>query len=131
MQLRYAMLFVSDLQRSRAFYRDLVGLPVRDETVNSVEFDLGGATFALHLAHVETGTHHHPPMLAGSCRLGFVVDDLMAVHERLLGAGVPCLTPPQAQHDLCVALYEDPDGANFTVAEPLSRPLAGGPAITP
>lgn len=126
MQLRYAILFVSDLQRSLEFYRDLVGLPIRDETVNSVEFDLGGATFAVHLAHVDGPSHHHPPMLAGSCRLGFVVDDLMAVHQRLMEAGVPCLTPPQAQDDLCVALYEDPDGANFTVAEPLRRSAPQG-----
>jgi len=120
-RFRYAILFVSDLQRSLEFYRDLVGFPVREETRNSVQFDVGGATFILQLAHVDKPVHHHPPMLAGSCRLGFEVDDLMAVHLRLIAAGVPCLTPPQAQDDLSVALYEDPDGANFTLAEPLKR----------
>jgi lactoylglutathione lyase len=121
MRLRYAIVFVTDLKRSLEFYRDLVGLPLREERRSSVEFDVGGATFALHLAHVDAPRHHHPPMLAGSCRLGFEVEDLMAVHQRLIGAGVPCLSPPEAQMDLQVALYEDPDGLNFTLAEEIRR----------
>lgn len=120
MRLRYAIIFVSDLDRSLAFYRDLVGLPVREEGRSSVEFGLDGTTFAIHMAHVDEPTHHHPPMLAGSCRLGFVVDDLDAVHQRLIAAGVPCLAEPEAQYDLRVALYTDPDGLNFTLAEPVS-----------
>lgn len=117
MRLRYAIVFVSDLQRSLAFYRDLVGLPLRDETRTSAEFDVGGATFAIHLAHVDAPAPHHPPMLAGTCRLGFELDRLDSVHARLLAAGVPCLTPPEAEYDLRVGLYEDPDGVNFTLAE--------------
>jgi lactoylglutathione lyase len=121
MRLRYAIVFVTDLKRALEFYRDLVGLPLREERRNSVEFDVGGATFALHLAHVDATGQHHPPMLAGSCRLGFEVEDLMAVHQRLLAAGVPCLSPPEAEQDLQVALYEGPDGLNFTLAEVLRR----------
>lgn len=119
MRLRYAIVFVGDLKRSLEFYRDLVGLPIRDEARSSAEFDVGGATFALHLAHVDEPRPHHPPMLAGSCRLGFIVDDLEAAHRRLTAAGVACLAAPEAQHDLRVALYEDPDGLYFTLAEPL------------
>lgn len=119
MRFRYAIVFVSDLQRSMEFYRDLVGLPLREETRASVEFDVGGATFALHLAHVDKPEHHHPPMLAGSCRLGFTVTDLESAHRRLLAAGVPCIASPEAQLDLRVALYEDPDGLYFTLAESL------------
>lgn len=121
MKLRYVIVFVTDLERSLQFYRDLVGLPVREADRSSVEFDLGGSTFVIHIAHVDDPAHHHPPLLAGSCRLGFEVPDLDAVHARLLGAGVPCLTPPEAQFDLRVALYEDPDGLNFTLAESLPR----------
>ncbi len=119
MRLRYAIVFVGDLKRSTEFYRDLVGLPTREESRSSTEFELGGATFALHLAHVDEPRHHHPPMLAGSCRLGFTVDDLDATHQRLIAAGVPCLAMPEAQHNMRVALYEDPEGLYFTLAEAL------------
>ncbi|HEX9892659.1 MAG TPA: VOC family protein [Gemmatimonadales bacterium] len=119
MKVRYVIIFVSDIRRSVAFYRDLLGMTVRGEARNSAELDGGGVTLALHAAHVDPDIHHHPPMLAGSCRLGFYVDDLTAVHQRLADAGVRCLSPPEAQYDLRVALYEDPDGINFTLAEPL------------
>lgn len=117
MRFRYAIVFVTDLDVSVRFYRDLVGLPLRDETRTSAEFDVGGTTFALHIAHVDTPDHHHPPMLAGSCRVGFAVDDLDAAHARLMAGGARCRTPPEGEYDNRVALYEDPDGMNFTLAQ--------------
>jgi lactoylglutathione lyase len=122
MRLRYVILFVRDLDRSVAFYRDLLGMRVREETKSSVELDAESATIALHLAHVDSPVRHHPPMLAGSCRLGFYVDDLDEVHRKLVRAGVPCLSPPETHCDLRVALYEDPDGNNLTLAETRAVP---------
>ena len=118
MQLRYVIVFVKDLTDSIRFYRDLLGIRLVDQTRNSVEFDTGGATLVLRLAHVEARSKvHHAPMMAGSCRLSFYVDDLDHVHQRLVKAGVPCLNPPETKHEMRVALYEDPDGINVTVAE--------------
>lgn len=124
MRLRYLILFVSDIDRSVAFYRDLLGMKLREESRASAELDAGTVTLALHLAHVDPKCRHHPPMLAGSCRLGFYVDDLDQTHARLLRAGVPCLSPPESQFDLRVALYEDPDGNQFTLAEPVAQSQA-------
>jgi lactoylglutathione lyase len=121
MRLRYAMIFVSDLERSLRFYRDLVGLPVLEEERDLVDFDLDGSVFAIHQAHVDARERHHPPMLGGTCRLGFTVEALGAVHARLVAAGTPCLNQPEARADMRVALYEDPDGVQFTLAEPLRR----------
>jgi lactoylglutathione lyase len=117
MQLRYVLIFVNDLGRSVAFYRDLLGMQVRGENRTSAELDAGGMTLALHRAHVDSDIHHHAPMLAGSCRIGFFIDDLDGTHRRLSDAGVPCISPPETQFDLRVALYEDPDGVNLTLAE--------------
>ncbi|MDZ4674004.1 MAG: GDSL-type esterase/lipase family protein [Gemmatimonadota bacterium] len=117
MRFRYAIVFVTDLDVSIRFYRDLVGLPLREESRTAAEFDVGDTTFALHAAHVDDPQHHHPPMLAGSCRLGFAVDDLDATHRRLVEAGVRCRTEPETSYDNRVALYEDPDGMNFTLAQ--------------
>lgn len=121
MRLRYAMIFVTDLVRSLRFYRDVVGLPVLEEGRDMVDFDVDGSVFAIHQAHVDASNRHHPPMLAGTIRLGFTVEALDAVHARLLAAGVPCLREPEAQVAMRVALYEDPDGIQFTLAEPLGR----------
>lgn len=121
MRLRYAMIFVTDLAGSLHFYRDLVGLPVLEEGRDLVDFDVDGSVFAIHQAHVDVPIRHHPPMLAGTIRLGFTVDELDAVHARLLAAGVPCLCEPEGQLEMRVALYEDPDGIQFTLAEPLGR----------
>ncbi len=120
MKIRYVMIFVSDLGRSVAFYRDLLGMQVTEQTRISAELDAGGFTLALHRAHVDTEVHHHAPMLAGSCRIGFLIIDLDGTHRRLAEAGVPCLSPPETQFDLRVALYEDPDGINLTLAEPVA-----------
>jgi lactoylglutathione lyase len=120
MRLRYAILFVDDLARSRHFYHELLGIPIRSEDASSVELDTGEATLALHQAHVGHGGHH-PPMVAGSARFGLTVEDLSACHRRLVASGVRCLTPPEARFDFTMCLYEDPDGYYFTLAEPVSR----------
>jgi lactoylglutathione lyase len=120
MKLRYVIIFVNDVGRSLAFYSDLLGMKVREQTRTSAELDADGCTLALHRAHVDSEIHHHAPMLAGSCRIGFFITDLDSVHRRLLEAGVPCLSPPETKFDLRVALYEDPDGINLTLAEPIA-----------
>ncbi|MFN0181760.1 MAG: VOC family protein [Gemmatimonadales bacterium] len=120
MRLRYTILFVDDLTRSRNFYHDLLGIPIRSEDASSIELDTGEATLALHQAHVGHAGHH-PPMATGSARFGLTVDDLSACHNRLVAAGVRCVTPAEARFDYTVCLYEDPDGYYFTLAEPLRR----------
>jgi lactoylglutathione lyase len=120
MKLRYVLIFVNDLGRSVAFYRDLLGMQVREQTRTAAELDADGVTLALHRAHVDSDVHHHAPMLAGSCRIGFFIDDLDGTHRRLSEAGVPCISPPETRNDLRVALYEDPDGVNLTLAERVS-----------
>lgn len=116
MQLRYSIIFVSDLDRSRRFYADLLGIAVRSEDRSSVEFETGATTLAIHQAHLGAGGHH-PPTAAGSLRVGFYTDDLAAMHRKLMLAEVRCLAEPEDRFDLRVGLYEDPDGVQFTLAE--------------
>jgi lactoylglutathione lyase len=114
--LGYIMLFVSDLDRSIRFYRDVLGLSVRNEHRDMVEFQADGALLTIHQAHQE-GPHHHMPMVCGAMRLGFRVDDLDVVHAKLMGEGAKCLNPPEEREGVRMGLYEDPDGFNFTLAE--------------
>ncbi len=113
--LRYAILFVSDLERSIRFYRDVVGLKLQSEDRDQAEFDVGGTTLTLHQAH-SVAESHQPPTQSGCVRFGFRVDDLDPVHARLTEAGTRCVQPPETREGVRMGLYEDPDGLNFTVA---------------
>jgi catechol 2,3-dioxygenase-like lactoylglutathione lyase family enzyme len=115
-ELRYAILFVSDLERSIRFYRDVLGLPLLSEERDQADFDAGGGmVVTLHQAHSEA-PHHHPPTAVGAVRLGFHVDDLDEAHARVLGASARCINPPEERLGVRLGLYEDPDGFTFTLA---------------
>ena len=44
----YTIVFVSDMARSVAFYRDLIGVPLKFESPDWSEFSTAGCTLALH-----------------------------------------------------------------------------------
>ena len=50
MRVNYAIIFVSDMKRAVAFYRDVLGLPLKFESPGWTEFATDGATLALHAA---------------------------------------------------------------------------------
>jgi lactoylglutathione lyase len=118
MRIAYAIVFVSDMKRSLAFYRDLVGLPVRFESSHWTEFETVGATLALHLSdgHSETGerTDREAP---GTCRPGLSVPNLSEFHHRIVAQGVKCLQVPKDVFGSRVAMYLDPDGLAISVGE--------------
>jgi lactoylglutathione lyase len=115
MRVNYAIVFVSDMGRSIAFYRDVVGLPLKFETPEWTEFASGGATLALHAARTVGAAEAQP--VAGRCRPGLSVDNLDAFHQRMMEYRVPCLQAPKDVFGTRVAQYADPDGLPFSVAE--------------
>jgi lactoylglutathione lyase len=116
MRLTYAIVFVSDMQRSVAFYRDVLGLPLRFESPGWTEFATEGATLALHGGEEAAGAAASPEA-AGRCRPGLSVPDLDAFHRRMVEQGVPCLQVPQDIFGDRVAQYADPDGLVLAVSE--------------
>jgi lactoylglutathione lyase len=97
-RLGYAILFVSDLERSIVFYRDVIGLPFRFAAEDYAEFATEGAKFALYarralpeLIGVEAPAGE-PPWPQGE--VAFFVDDVDAEHERLVRARARVLAPP-------------------------------------
>jgi lactoylglutathione lyase len=118
MRVNYAMVFVSDMGRAVAFYRDTLGLPLRFESPNWTEFGTDGATLALHQAGGVGPLSSGPSEpSAGSCRPGFQVTDLDQFHSRMVAHGVPCVQKPKAVFGARVAQYTDPDGLVFSVGE--------------
>jgi lactoylglutathione lyase len=114
MKLSYAIVFVSDMARSVAFYRDVIGLPVKFETTHWTEMDTGDATLALHASAAgPTPSQSHS---AGTSRPGLAVADLDAFHARMTQHGVVCVQQPKAVFGVRIAQYLDPDGLVLSVS---------------
>ena len=79
MRVNYAIVFVSDMKRSVAFYRDVIGLPLKFDSPEWSEFATEGATLALHRAEKRRCSRRCQRSLpAGNCRPGLSVPDLEA-----------------------------------------------------
>ncbi len=116
MRVNYVILIVSDMSRSVAFYRDVIGLPLRFESPGWTEFATEGATIALHKGSPapEGG---EPRLGAGRCRPGLSVPDLDAFHRKMLEHNVPCVEEPREVFGARVAQYLDPDGLAISIGE--------------
>ena len=116
MRVNYAIIFVGDMDRSVAFYRDVIGLPLKFESPGWTEFATEGATWALHATDEPAdGDSDRTP--AGRCRPGFQVPDLDEFHQKMLAHDVPCIQIPTEVFGVRVAQYRDPDGLAISVGE--------------
>ena len=121
----YIKVNVSDMSRSVAFYRDILGLPLKFQSPGWSEFQTGATTLALHLIRArgagEGGAPGEP--LAGTCSIGFSVEDLAATHRELAARGAQFVRAPteQANEGIRLAVCVDPDGLPIAFAEPLTR----------
>jgi lactoylglutathione lyase len=116
--VNYAIVFVSDMKRAVAFYRDVLGLPLRFESPGWTEFETGGATLALHASEASHSGKDDPQRVpAGRCRPGLSVPNLDEFHTKMLERNVPCLQEPTAIFGARIAQYLDPDGLGISVSE--------------
>jgi lactoylglutathione lyase len=117
MQLSYAIVFVSDMDRSVAFYRDVLGLPLRFASPEWTEFATSGATLALHASPQPSANDGSGVTPAGGCHPGLSVDDLDGLHQRLVDQGVRCIEAPRDLHGTRLARYLDPDGMSISISQ--------------
>jgi len=118
----YVMVIVSDMRRSVEFYRDKIGLPLKFESPDWTEFQTGDTTLALHgggRPRAPRASADGEAQDAGTCSIGFSVDDLEASYDQLRSRGVTFIMPPTERREegikLAVAL--DPDGLPVSFAE--------------
>jgi lactoylglutathione lyase len=128
----YIMVNVSDMSRSVAFYRDLLGLPLKFESPGWSEFQTGATTLALHHATARVGGQARAPAepAAGTCSIGFSVDDLETKHRELAARGARFVLAPteQVNEGIRLAVCVDPDGLAISFAQPLNREPPGPPS---
>jgi lactoylglutathione lyase len=119
----YVIRFVRDLEESVAFYRDVLGVPVKLVGDGYVEFDTENVKLGLY----ERGKL---PELLGSAperagpdgELVFVVDDVDAWAERLDRAGIARLSGPTDRSWGHRTMHlADPDGLIVELAQEIPR----------
>jgi catechol 2,3-dioxygenase-like lactoylglutathione lyase family enzyme len=114
-RLNIVFLYVSDLERSIRFYRDLLGIPLEHDPHDDswAEATLaGGIRFALHQAPTETGE-----LGSGTVRLDFEVAGIDAAAEQLRAAGVEVGEVARESWGSACTIV-DPDGYRIELFEP-------------
>src|SRR5581483_259102 len=94
-----AVLFVSDVERSRSFYRDTLGMTLKFDGEDDFGIDAGGILLmavnragAADLLTEDAVASMQPG--AAACQLVSFVDDVDAVYEELKGKGVEFIREP-------------------------------------
>lgn len=108
-KLSHIIEFVADMDRAVAFYRDVIGLPLRFQSPEWSEFATGEITFALHPASDKNA--------AGKMELGFSVPDVRAFHTEMQGKGVRFpIEPSKQDFGGMLAQFVDTEGAHVSVS---------------
>jgi catechol 2,3-dioxygenase-like lactoylglutathione lyase family enzyme len=117
MKLDYITLMVEDMAKSREFYRDKLGLPVKeDHGLDWCSFETGGTTLALHPAREGGAKPHH------RFELFFSVDDIDREYEQLKAKGVKFTDKPVDQpYGWRTAHCTDPEGNVIEIGSPVKR----------
>ncbi len=110
-RINVVYLYVSEMERSVAFYRDLLGIPLEGDQ-DWQEASLGATRFALHRAHEGIGE-----LSSGTVQVSLEVEDVDAAAERLRGAGVSVKETMRDDWGAAVQVV-DPDGYEIYLFEP-------------
>ena len=115
----------ADLDRSRRFYRDMLGLAIYREFGSP---DDPGVVFFLGPGLLEVSGRAAGPA-GGSLIIWLQVREVRAEHERLAAAGVRVLREPMTEPwGLTEMWIEDPDGVRIVLVQiPVGHPLRRDP----
>ncbi|MDH3644187.1 MAG: VOC family protein [Gammaproteobacteria bacterium] len=109
--LAYVNIFITDFQRSLAFYRDTLGFEVvtEDEAFGYASFATSGAMLAIARVEADQAS------LAGRhTGIGWTVADVDESYQAMQADGVEFEMPPEQQPwGGYMAIFKDPDGNLF------------------
>jgi catechol 2,3-dioxygenase-like lactoylglutathione lyase family enzyme len=110
-RINLVYLYVRDLDRSVAFYRDVLGIPLEREGDWAEATFLDGVRFALHLAQGDED------LGSGTTRVDFEVADIDQAVDALRAAGVEV---SEVERDFWGSACEfvDPDGYRLHLFQP-------------
>ena len=113
-KIHAVMLRVKDLARSVEFYRDKLGMSVKDQSANFVFLDGGGVTLMLSLPLLRASQP-----AAGATEVVFSVEGVRPACEALRQRGVEFFVEPRnVAGPFWAANFRDPDGHNLSIFGP-------------
>ncbi len=104
------MVVASDIDKSVAFYRDVLGLQLQFSSPHWAQFDVGGVTLGLHPAT------EHTPVCPGGTSFGFCVDDIEATLADLKSKGANVVYRATESFGE-LAIIADPDGYGVQIGQ--------------
>src|SRR5271169_278203 len=105
-------LIVKDMERSVAFYRDVLGLKVQLHTPYWSSMDAGNIIVGLH-----PESQHSKVAPGGGCTFGFDVVDIQKTTEDLKAKGAKFLMEPKREDFGWLAVFADPDGYSVVLGQ--------------
>lgn len=124
-QIDYTMIIVSDMNRSVEFYRDKLGIPLKFQSPDWTEFQTGATTLALHGGGVrqDHAPAGDPSKQAGTCSIGFNVEDVDKTYAELQARGIMFVMPPTQREGegIKLAVCIDPDGLPVSFAQLMDK----------
>ena len=109
------ILAVKDLDKSLAFYHELIGLPIKNQRRTWVDLGTSGALLSLHPASL---TEQHGDALASGITIGFIVGDVKSAVEELREKGVKIHREIVEKDAGKNAVISDPDDYLISLFEP-------------
>jgi len=97
---------VSDANKSADWYKEKLGLEVRDKQGHWVTVAPKGYDPVLHLCEAK-------PLEPGNTGIAFQVDDLDKAYKEMSGKGVEFTVKPKKEEWGYHAMFKDPDGNEF------------------
>lgn len=101
-----AAVVVSDAKKSAEWYKQKLGLEVRDNEGHWITVAPKGSSVVLHLCETT-------PLEQGNTGIAFFVDDLDETYREMSGKGVEFTTKPKKTEWGTYAMFKDPDGNEF------------------
>jgi predicted enzyme related to lactoylglutathione lyase len=114
MEIRYVNVYVTELERSVEFFERTLGLTKNfaDAAHGYASFDAG--PIRLGVAQIDASDGAQRSLVGRQTGVGFMVADVPARHEELVGRGVSFPMPPAKQPwGGFMGLFADPDGNQF------------------
>jgi metallothiol transferase len=97
-------IYMMNLDESKKFYEDIIGLKFKFRKGNWIEFDLGETSFAL------LQRHRNEPLQPQKTRIMFQVDDIKTMQKRLEENGVRVIAGIRNHSYGKLLTFEDPNG---------------------
>ncbi len=110
------ILAVKDLDKSIAFYHDIIGLPIKNQRRSWVDLGTSGALLSLHPASLTA--EHIGSSIENGITIGFLVGDVNSAVDELRGKGVKIYREIVEREAGKNAVVLDPDGYLISLFEP-------------